>query len=367
MARRVDTPAQIAVHGMALTDHFSSGHDPRLQDNTGAASLWDSPSNRETRGSPKLPAHQAHAIRTFTTRPLPESDRFDFWMSVLANSLWQVTGWTDVAPGFNVDVQEASLGSLSTIQETISPHRARRSTLDVERSQERNFHLFVSDGPSWAFAHCGREERMNRGDVVMMAEGEHETIVDNGFHGLIIKCPESWMQTWLPDPGCLVGRSIAHDSRWGRVLSPLVAQLTPEFVSDAPLPQAVIADQLGAVLTMVANDGEARAAIELPRRVRAAIRERCTEPALTANDVASTLGIEPRALHRALAAEHTTFANELLAARVDAARPLLTSHAGRQLSVAEVAARAGFRDERHFARTVRRRTGHTPLQLRRTT
>jgi AraC-like DNA-binding protein len=284
---------------------------------------------------------------------------------VLSNSLWQVTGWTDVAPGFNVDVHEASLGCLSTIEETISPHRARRSAQDVERSQERNFHLFISDGPSWGFSHCGREEHMKRGDVVMMAEGEHETMVDNGFHGLIIKCPESWMQTWLPDPGCLVGRSIAQDSRWGRVLSPLVSQLTPAFVANAPLPHAVIADQLGAVLTLVASDGEAQAASELQRRVRAAIRERCVDPMLTAQDVASALAIDNRALHRALAAEHTTFANELLAARVDMALPLLTSRASRRLSMAEVAAHAGFRDERHLARTVRRRTGYTPLQLRR--
>jgi len=312
-----------------------------------------------------LPTDQAYAIRTFTTRPLPESDRFDFWMSILSSSLWQVTGWTDVAPGFNVDVHEASLGSLSTIQETISPHRAKRSTQDVERSQERNFHLFVSDGPSWGFAHCGREERMNRGDVVMMAEGEHETMVDNGFHGLIIKCPESWIQTWLPDPACLVGRSITQDSRWGRVLSPLVSQLTPAFVAHAPLPHSVIADQLGAVLTLVASDGEARAASELPGRIRAAIRERCGDPALVADHVATMLGIERRSLHCALALEHTTFANELLAARVDMALPLLTSRASRRLSVAEVAAHAGFRDERHFARTVRRRTGFTPLQLRR--
>ena len=206
---------------------------------------------------------------------------------------------------------------------------------------------------------------MNRGDVVMMAEGEHETIVDNGFRGLIIKCPESWMQTWLPDPGCLVGRSITQESRWGRVLSPLVSQLTPQFAAASPLPHSVIADQLGAVLTLVANDGEAQAAGELPRRLRAAILELCVDPALTADDVAAALGIERRVLHRALAAEHSTFANELLAARVEIALPLLTSKATQCLAVAEIAARTGFRDERHFARTVRRRTGFTPLQLRR--
>src|SRR5262249_39007973 len=155
----------------------------------------------------------------------------------------------------------------------------------------------------------------------------------------------------------LVGRGIAQDSRWGRVLSPLVRQLTPDFVSSSPLPHGVVADQLGAVLALVANDGEARAAGALPQRVRTAIRERCTESALTGDDVAPQLGIESSDLHRALAADCTTFANELLAARVEAAMPLLTSTAGGPLSLAEIAARSGFRTTQHFARTVRRRTG----------
>jgi len=45
-----------------------------------------------------------------------------------------------------------------------------------------------------------------------------------------------------------------RDSQWGRVLASYVAQLSPEFVVQAPLPQGVLIDQLGALLALTASE-----------------------------------------------------------------------------------------------------------------
>jgi AraC family transcriptional activator of tynA and feaB len=305
------------------------------------------------------------AIQHFSTRGLPKGTRFDCWMNVMKDSLWQVTDWREVPADFNVELRGARLGALATMVEDMTAHHSLRTTADVARSAERSYHLFVSLRQAWAFTHMGRHERLEPGDVVMMGEGTHETHVPTGFSGVIVKCPEAWMQTWLPEPGAMAGRTIARDSGWGRVLSPLLSQLTPEFVTGSPLPHAVLVDQLGATLALMAGDADARAQPALLARALDCIRQRCAEPALSAADVAATLDVPARVLHKALAAGRTTFGSALLQARVERAVPLLGASASSGHTVADIARQAGFASASHFARVVRQRTGRPPQAWRR--
>lgn len=290
--------------------------------------------------------------------------RFDCWMDVMKDSLWQVTDWREVPADFNVELRGARFGGLATMVEDMTAHHSLRTTADVARSAERSYHLFVSLRQAWAFTHRGRHERLEPGDVVMMGEGTHETHVPTGFHGVIVKCPESWVQTWLPDPGAMAGHTLRRDAGWGRVLSPVLRQFTPEFVTASPLPHAVLVDQLGAMLALVAGDADARAQPALLARALDCIRQRCAEPGLSAADVAATLDVPARVLHRTLAAGKTTFASALLQARVDRAVPLLRASASSGHTVADIARQAGFASPSHFARVVRHRTGQTPKALR---
>jgi AraC family transcriptional activator of tynA and feaB len=119
------------------------------------------------------------------------------------------------------------------------------------------------------------------------------------------------------------------------------------------------------MLALVAGDADARGAPALLAKARGCIRERCAEATLTAGDVAATLNVPPRVLHRALAAGRTTFASALLQARVELAVALLAASASSTHTVADIARQAGFASASHFSRVVRHRTGQTPQGLRR--
>lgn len=301
----------------------------------------------------------ANPVQHFSTRGVPQDKRFDSWMSVMSQSLWQVTDWREVPRDFNVDLCSASLGCVSTIAERISPHHSRRTKADVERSQESSYHLFVSLAHPWSVSHRGRAERMAPGDIVMIGDGEHETLIPLGFDGIILKCREDWLKTWMPDPDAIVGRAISRESRWGRVLCPMISSMTPALAAAPPLPADVLVDQLGVMLSMVASDSEALAASDLLERILDCIRQRCAEAQLTAADVARSLELPAAVLHRALRSGHATFASSLLAARVDVALSLLASPAGGRLGTEEIARRAGFSSAAYFSRVMRRRTGRT--------
>ena len=100
-------------------------------------------------------------------------------------------------------------------------------------------------------------------------------------------------------------------------------------------------------------------------KVRDHIEQRCPDTALRAADVASSLNISRRTVHRALAACGETFGAMLIQARVDLAVRMLQSPLFDRLTTAEIGRRAGFSDASHFTKVLRRRTGKTPLQMRR--
>jgi AraC-like DNA-binding protein len=303
-------------------------------------------------------------IQHFSTKTIPSHVRRDHWMNILRQSLWPVSEWRGIQD-FNVELQEAPLGCLTSIQETISAHQSRRTLADVERSADRCYLLFANHR-SWQMVHHGHNESLLPGDCMLVdSQGELETSAPSGFRGIILKLPVDWTRSWLSDPERLVGRRIAGDSEWGKVLSPLVSQFNPDFVTTTPLPHGLLVDQLGVSLTLMSDESDAPTAPDLLKKIQDCIRQRFSEPQLTAADVATTIDISPRFLHRVLAADHRTFASELLGARINAALQMLTSPLFAELTTIQIARQAGFLSTAHLGKLVRKRTGCTPAELRR--
>ena len=312
----------------------------------------------------KLLMSAEESIQHFSTQTVPQGMRFDYWTSILNRSLWPVTEWSALSQDFGVYVEEGQLGSLTTVFETITPTRARRTRTDVDDTGESCYLLFALSSGELDFSHNGQNARLRPGDLALIGGGEHESYSRVGCKVTILKLPTHWLRVWLPDANVLAGHLISRDSRWGRVLSPMATQLTPEFAVAPPLPHGVLVDQLGATLALIAGETEASAMPDVLAKIQDCIRQRCTEPQLTAGDVATSLQIPPRLLHRVLAANNASFASQLLDARTTIAIQLLTSRSFKGLTNAEISRHAGFLNASYFARVIRKRTGHTPQELR---
>ena len=168
----------------------------------------------------------------------------------------------------------------------------------------------------------------------------------------------------------LVAQRIPGNSLWGLALSSYVSELTPDLAAAPPLPLSVIADQVGSLLALTASGlRDATLAYSpvvrsLHERVQDCLMQSCTEPQLTAADVAASMNISLRTLHRIFAAASGTFGGKLIEARARVALRMLTSPSFNRLTTAEIGRRAGFLSAAHFARVMRNRTGRTPLRLR---
>jgi AraC-like DNA-binding protein len=224
---------------------------------------------------------------------------------------------------------------------------------------------------SWHVTHVARTQ-FGPGDLIFH-DSRYPINVDlpPNHSDFNLQLSEQFVRKWVPNPAWLVGRRISFESQWGRVLSSYVAQLSPEFVLQAPLPRSMLIDQVGALLALTATElrGSRAAWTPAERSVRDQIydhiKQRCTETSLQAADIASSLNIAKRTLHRALAACGETFGAMLIQARVDVAARMLQSPLFDRVTTGEIGRRAGFSDASHFTKVLRRHTGQTPLQMRR--
>lgn len=127
-------------------------------------------------------------------------------------------------------------------------------------------------------------------------------------------------------------------------------------------PQQVEQEAFGLVEQLLARARGTSSAYRLARDV---IERRFNSPGLSRADVASAVGVSERQLTRLFAAHDESFAERLLAHRLQAAEALLVSNTEAATPISEIAARCGFSSQAHFSRAFKAHTGVTPSELRR--
>ncbi|GAA0319797.1 AraC family transcriptional regulator [Sphingomonas oligophenolica] len=187
--------------------------------------------------------------------------------------------------------------------------------------------------------------------------------MDSAHEAIDLMMPRIWVEHWLPDPDQLLGRPLSTRTGWGAPLGSLLEAMA-RHIDDSPLMRPLLAERVGALLTLAAETGD-RAASGLggglADRILRRIERDFADPDLAPQPVADALGISKRYLQALLAARGTSFVQELGRVRLERACDLLAESG---LPVAEIAFRCGFLDPGYFARQFRRRFGATPRDWR---
>jgi len=313
---------------------------------------------------------QSSPIVRLSTRDVAPADSLSYASWILDSALAPSVLSTPTPSTYELDVSALALPSIAIVAASGSPSRSIRGPAEIRRTSQRYFALALVLSGSWNFTSLTRD-RFGPGDLIFYDSRDNQDCnLLSHWRGLNLQLSEPFVRRCVPNPIVLSGRRIG-DCQWGRVLASYVAQLSPEFVVQAPLPQGVLIDQLGALLALTANELSGRRAESTPAersvrdRVYDHVRQRCADTALQAADVASSLHMSKRSLHRALAACGETFGAMLIQARVDLAVRMLQSPLFDRVTTAEIGRRAGFSDASHFVKVLRSRTGQTPLQMRR--
>ncbi|MCP3705595.1 AraC family transcriptional regulator [Paraburkholderia sp. CNPSo 3274] len=309
-------------------------------------------------------------VARWSTRDLPATQRLDVWADVLTSAMIPLYVRASKPREFESSMSVVACGPLTVVRQSGTPHACGRGRSELARSGQRQYHLMMSLNNTYHVSHRN-DLCLAPGDLVLV-DSDLICGIDlvRWYEFLNIGIPVEWLKRWVPDAGALVGRRIPGNSNWGAALAAYLVQLLPDAVTNAPIPRSVLADQVGALLALIAHEMSGQEPRNRPAdrslrdRVSDCLAQRCHEHGLTAEAVADSLGISVRTLHRALVGCQQTFADQLLDARLNCALRMLESKIFSRMTVGEIGRRAGFADASHFTRVVRRRLGVTPLQLR---
>ncbi|MBT2186164.1 helix-turn-helix domain-containing protein [Sphingobium nicotianae] len=210
---------------------------------------------------------------------------------------------------------------------------------------------------------AGKRFTVEPGQFVLLDNTRfYQMEMDTAHEAIDLMMPQGWLEKYLPDPDALLARPISANSGWGAPLGSLIETMVTGL-DESPLPRPLIAEQVGALLTLATGFHEAppsRHRGQLARQILRRIETDYADPDLTPERIAGDLGISRRYLQALLAGSGTSFVQELNATRLDRASDLLTDPRAAGLTLGDVAWRCGFLDPGYFARLFRKRFGVTP-------
>lgn len=311
---------------------------------------------------PELPA------RRWSTDVVDPGRRLDYWVGAICEAFLEMDCSSREAGAFD--------GRLTSLQgEKVAYSQVRASTQDVyrrpaaiARGKSHPFYLITQLQSPWHVRQGGHLVQLRPGDAVLVDSARcYELHFPQSVACLSIQMPRAWVGRWLAQVDCEAPRVAWRDEGWGRALSALCMQLGEDPASAASYPQALLADQVGAMLAAALEP--ARPAVsrshDLVGRAEALMRELLDQPGLAGGNLAQSLGVSLRTLHRAFAARGATVAGTLRQLRLQRAAELLAQPRLAGVSVAELGRRCGYSDASHFVRQFQQAFGDTPARWRR--
>lgn len=248
------------------------------------------------------------------------------------------------------------------------PQQVEHSASMARAQTQANYELL--------YMHCGAGHVRHSGHEMHVPEGSF-MLVDNELPWQLAFPSETvcftthihdeWLRKWVAQPKMLIARPIEARTTWGSPLASLLETISRRGLEDSILPRHVIADQIGAMIAMLAGEtGQAGGIYQsgLLSRAKRMIHDRHHEPALSPADIAQEMGISKRHLHGIFAQSGSTFGAVLLEIRMTRAGEMLRDPRYNSYRVGDVAWACGFSDPSHFARRFREWFGSSPLDFK---
>ncbi|SEP71490.1 AraC-type DNA-binding protein [Solimonas aquatica] len=308
-------------------------------------------------------------MRTWTTLNLAAHEQYSYWREVICLAYTVLDPVCRERDSFESTVRATEIGGL-TISDTVSKAQTViRGKHEIRRLMTEDFYVILQlDGRCKVSQH-NRESVISAGDFVMVDASEPFDIAFEDFNILTFSIPHQRLLPLLRSAQDAVAvRGSAASS-----ISPLTRSYLqslkdasedwPEQVKDVTTSHLLnlLALTFGPAANTESRSSERHALkVAIDRYIDANL----ANPQLSVAMVAGHFHLSPRSLHRLFELSGQSFTQMILDKRLGRAAAMLKDTA-RELSVSEVAYRAGFSDLSHFCKTFSRRYGISASQFRR--
>ncbi len=272
------------------------------------------------------------------------------------------------APLFDGRLTSVQVDALSFNQVVSSQSDVFRTQFAIARGKAHPFYLITQLEDPWHVRQGGHVAHLRPGDAVLVDSAQrYELHFPDAVNVMSIQLPRCWVGQWLTQVHSFEPRVVARDQGWGQALSAMCMQFGHNPALASRYPSALLSDQLGAMLSAAIEPHQhqpTRLGRGLVDEALHLLQQRLDQPGLTADVVATALGVSVRTLHRSFSAGRASFAGTLRKLRLEQAARLLAQTRLAHLTTAEIGRRCGFADASHFVREYQRVHSLTPSRWR---
>lgn len=297
-------------------------------------------------------------LSTASTDSVDPADRLEYWEAYTTRELVGLRCSTYRPDGLRAQQVNADLGAVRLAALDCSAHVVDRSMQQVQKSPKDSVLVTILLEGSAFFHHATGSRLLRAGDAIIYEAGEPYLFAfDTEMRQHMLDLPRELVGAASPRP-VVIPRGTDVTAAGIRTLSDLAAEL----LTGTPRADAV-QEELLAVTSSLFQQAEPTTTV-LRRAAKTVIGTRLNDSDLTAESVARAVGVSPRHLNRAFAAENTTVTQYIQDQRLELARQELTNTTANPPLIADIAARWGFSSQAHFTRAFRRRYGMAPSETR---
>lgn len=312
------------------------------------------------------------SLFNWSTAGMLAEERLSEFDRLLKQSLISVTTTIDDHSRFWCHLSTLKAGQFSITDINGSAKRSQRDRKNILRSASDEYHL-VYAGATWRFINrYGQEITVPAGSVILLdTRKEYISLLPEGFLNRTLALPAEWLNTWVANPEKMIEQNLSELSGWGKVLAAYLEQISPPYLSTIDFQPPMILDQIGMLLSLLYHDLVSEDALSRKfsrdrnyQKIVESLHQRHMNLVLTATDIAREVGISTRTLHRVMANQGTSFGQALINYRANSALRMLNTEEFDELSIADIAKRAGFVDVSHFNRVCKTYFGESPGKIR---
>ncbi|HMA11540.1 MAG TPA: helix-turn-helix domain-containing protein [Steroidobacteraceae bacterium] len=312
-------------------------------------------------------------MQAYTTRGLPAPHKLAFWNALSSESIAAMEVTPRDVRAFEGEMLREAVGPLTVIDVRSAAVRLAHTRAHVRRLDTPSYILLAPlRGRMQLSVDHGDAVKVETGDLCLLDHARtYQLEHGDGMRTLCVDIPRATLEALLPAPQRAVGVRLSPRRGAVRLLAGLLRELGAELQpgAQASFTPAFAQGLMGFIAEAYAAEPDCLPESALVARgaaLRARIDARLAEPDLAPRDIAREAGISERRLRALLAAAGEGFGAYLLRRRLERCAGWLRHPAWRQLSITQIAFRAGFNNATHFGHAFRQRYGMAPRDWRAT-
>ena len=310
-------------------------------------------------------------MQAWSTRGLPAWHKLAYWNALSSESIAAMEVTPRDARAFEGEMLREAVGPLTVIDVRSTAVRLVHTRAHVRRLDAPSYILLAPlQGRMQLSVDHGRKVDVDTGELCLLDHARtYQLEHGDGMRTLCVDIPRVTLDSLLPAPQRAVGMRLSPCRGAVRLLTGLLRELGAELQPDAQasFTPAFAQGLLGFIAEAYAGESaclpeSARAAQVAALRAR--VDARRSQPDLSPRDIAAEARISERRLRAILATNGEGFAAYLLRRRLERCAEWLRHPSWRDISITQIAFRAGFNNATHFGHAFRERYGVTPRDWR---